>query len=209
MLKVYGCPNTRSLRVTWLLEELGLDYTYQFVNLKGGEQMSDAFTQKNPAARVPALETDHGVLSESGAIVSYLAALKPEAELIPTASAYRRAVYDQWLLFTLTELEQPLWTMGKHQFALPAEQRCPAVIPSAQWEFQRALKCLSTGLGDKTYMLGEHMSALDILVAHTLFWGMAFKQPIEHKNLTDYIGRMAVRPALNAAREREKLEAAM
>lgn len=207
MLKVYGCPNTRSLRVTWMLEELGFDYTYQLVNLQTGEQKSDAYTQKNPAARVPALETDHGVLSESGAIINYLAALKPEAELIPTASAYRRAIYDQWLLFTLTELEQPLWTIAKHQFALPAEQRCPAVIPSTQWEFQRALACLSTGLGDKTYMLGEHMSALDILVAHTLFWGMAFKQTIGQKNLADYIGRMAVRPALNAAREREKREA--
>lgn len=204
MLKVYGCPNTRSLRVTWLLEELGFEYTYQLVNLQTGEHKSEAFVQKNPVARIPVLETDHGVLSESGAIVSYLAALKPEAELIPTASAYRRAVYDQWLLFTLTELEQPLWTMAKHQFALPAEQRCAAVIPSAQWEFQRALTSLSQGLGDKPYMLGERFTALDILVAHTLFWGMAYKQPIEQKNLADYIGRMAVRPALAAAREREK-----
>ncbi len=204
MLKVYGYPNTRSVRITWLLEELALPYTYERVDMQHGQHRSEAFLSKNPAGRIPLLETEHGLISESGAIINYLASLKPDAELIPSLSSYRRAIYDQWLFFTLTELEQPLWSIAKHTFALPKEQRCEAVIASAQWEFQRALKVLAQGLGDKPYMLGDRFTALDVPLAHTLFWAMAAKQPIEQANINDYIGRMAVRPALSAAREREQ-----
>ena len=71
-------------------------------------------------------------------------------------------------------------------------------------EFQQALELLSDGLGEHDFILGDHFSGADILLAHTLFWGMAFKQPIEQDNLKAYIGRMGVRPALGKAREVEQ-----
>jgi glutathione S-transferase len=187
-----------------MLEELGLPYEYRLIDLKRGQHRTDSFLALNSAGKVPLLETDHGVLLESGAIINYLASLKPDAELIPGGSAWRRAQYDQWQCFALTELEQPLWSITRHTFVLPETQRIAQIIPLAQEEFQRALGCLAQGLGDRAYMLGDRFCALDILVAHTLFWAMAYQQPIEYRNVTDYIGRMAVRPALGAAREREK-----
>lgn len=203
MIKVYGFPNTRTLRVTWLLEELGLDYEYHLVNMMKGEAHSPDFLAINPGGKVPALEHEGAVLTESAAIVNYLASLKPDAELIPQ-SAYRRALYDQWCYFAIGELEQPLWTIGKNKFALPKEHRCPEIFKTAEWEFQKALNLLSKGLGGHDYILGDHFSAADVLVAHCLFWGMAFKQPIEQENLKKYLGRVGVRPALSAARNREQ-----
>ena len=203
-LKVYGFPNTRTLRVTWMLEELGLDYEYQLVDMAKGEAQSPAYLEINPAGKVPSLSADGAILTESAAIVNFLGALKPQAELIPAASPLRRASYDQWCNFAITELEQPLWTIGKNKFALPKEQRCPEIFPTAQWEFQKALDLLSRGLGQHDYILGDSFSAADILIAHTLFWGMAFKQPIEQDNLKAYVGRMGVRPALASARAREQ-----
>ena len=202
-LKVYGFPNTRSLRVTWALEELGLDYEYHKVDLAGGETRTSEYREIHSGGKVPALVTEGGALSESLAIVNYLAALKPDAALVPEASPFKRALYDQWSLFALTELEQPLWTMGKHKFALPKDQRRQEIFATAEWEFQKALAIFSDGLGDKPYILGEEFCAADILLAHTLFWGMAFKQEIAQENLRAYMGRLGARPALAAARNRE------
>ncbi|TNC82961.1 MAG: glutathione S-transferase family protein [Oleiphilus sp.] len=203
-LTVYGFPNTRTLRVTWMLEEMGLDYDYQLIDLSKGESQSPAYLDINPAGKVPALKADGAYLTESAAIINFVAALKPERELVPDASPFRRAQYDQWCNFAIAELEQPLWTIGKNKFALPKAQRCEAIIPTAQWEFQRALDLLSRGLGEQSFILGEHFTAADILLAHTLFWGMAFKQDIAQENLQAYIGRLGVRPALAAARAKEQ-----
>ncbi len=203
-LTVFGFPNSRSLRVTWMLEELGLPYDYHLVNFSKGESRSPEFLAVNPAGKVPAIRTANGILGESLAIVNYLATLVPDNMLIPRDDPWQRALYDQWTLFAVTELEQPLWTIGKNKFALPKEQRCAEIFPTAQWEFQKALHLLSEGLGQQSYILGDHFGAADILLAHTLFWGMAFKQPIEAANLRAYMGRIGARPALARARQREQ-----
>lgn len=203
-LTVYGYPNTRALRVTWMLEELGLDYQYQLVDLMQGEARSDAYLKINPAGKIPALKTEGGVLTESLAIINYLCALAPEAELIPMLSPFRRAQYDQWAVFALTELEQPMWTVSKHKFALPKEYRVRDIIPTAEYEFQKAVALLSQGLGDNDFILGNDFSAADVVIAHSLFWGLSFGQKIEQKNLAGYLGRMGVRPGLAAARQKEK-----
>jgi glutathione S-transferase len=203
-ITVYGFPNSRSLRVTWMLEELGLDYDYHLVNMAKGESRSPEFLAINPGGKVPALQTDDGILTESAAILNYLGALKSDSGLIPNGSPFQRARYDQWCLYAVTELEQPLWTIGKNKFALPKEQRCAEIFPTAQWEFQKALGVMSQGLGSQDFILGNTFSAADILLAHTLFWGMAFKQPIEAANLQAYMARMNSRPALAAARAKEQ-----
>lgn len=203
-LTLYGYPNTRALRATWLLEELGLDYQYHYIDLLKAEARTPEFLEINPAGKLPALRTEGGVITESLAILNYLCALKPEAELIPTLSPFRRAQYDQWCAFALTELEQPMWTISKHKFALPKEHRVSDVIQTAEYEFKVALELLSRGLGDNNYILGDQFSAVDILIGHSLFWGVSFKQKIEQENINAYIGRLGVRPALKTAMEKEK-----
>jgi glutathione S-transferase len=71
-------------------------------------------------------------------------------------------------------------------------------------EFQVALALLSEGLGDKTYILGDEFSIADVLLGHTLLWADAFKQPIEQSNVQAYYQRVCARPALAAAKAREK-----
>lgn len=203
-LTVFGFPKSRSLRVTWMLEELGLEYEYHLVNMTKGESRFPEYLAVNPAGKVPALKTEQGVLTESVAIMNYLAALKPDEGLIPTHGLFERARYDQWCLFAVAELEQPLWTIGKNKFALPKAQRCPEIFPTAEWEFQKALSLFSEYLADNAYILGSHFSAADILLAHTLFWGRDFKQKIEANNLLDYMERISKRPALAAARKKEQ-----
>lgn len=203
MLTVYGCPNTRSMRVTWLLEELGQDYHYQRVELSKGDGYSQDYRNINPAGKVPALADGGLLMTESGAIVTYLADKFSERGLIPAVGSRERARYEQWSYFACCELEQPLWTIGKNKFALPREQRTPEILAKAPWEFQRALELFSLGLGEQDFILGDSFSAADVLLGQTLLWAIAFKQAVEQDNVQAYVQRVMNRPALQRALERE------
>jgi len=115
-----------------------------------------------------------------------------------------RALYNKWCFFVIGELEQPLWTMAKHRFALPEERRVPAMIDTALWEFGVAANVLHAGLEEREFLVGERFTAADILTAHTLGWAQAFNVPLGHERLQGYAQRMLERPALARAREREQ-----
>ena len=204
MIKLYGLPRSRSTRITWLLEELGLDYEYIALSPDQKGLKSPEYLAINPGGKVPTIVENGVILTESGAITTYLADKHTDYELIPSAGTTQRAHYDRWSYFALCELEQPLWTIGKHTFVLPEKKRVPTVIPTAQWEFQHALKLLSEGLGDKPYILGDDFQAVDILLGHTLFWAMTFKQDIPQENLKAYAQRLQGREALQQAKAREE-----
>jgi glutathione S-transferase len=203
MITVYSTPSTRGTRITWLLEELQQEYQYHLIDFAKGDSKSAEFLAINPAGKVPAIKDDDLVMTESGAIVTYLADKFSEAGLIPPTGTSARGSYEQWSYFTLCELEQPLWTIGKHKFALPKEQRVKEIFPTAAWELQKALQLFSDGLGDKEYMVENRFTAVDILLAHTLIWATSFEQPIEQLNLQAYLQRLTARSALQKARQRE------
>lgn len=207
MIKVYGSPNTRATRITWMLAELDQEYEYCCIDFKKGDNQSPMFLAINPAGKVPAFEDGDLLLLESAAIVAYLGDQNPDSTLVPLAGTAERALYDQWSYFVLCELEQPLWTIGKHRFALPKEYRCKDIFPTAQWEFQKALQLVSDALGDKPYLLGDRFTAVDILLGQTLLWGVAFEQVLEQENLQSYMNRVTSRPALKRAQDKEAASA--
>ncbi|HEX6828871.1 MAG TPA: glutathione S-transferase family protein [Burkholderiales bacterium] len=203
-MKIFGWPNTRSLRVVWALEEAGAAYEYVPVNLTRGEGRRPAYLSLNPGGKVPALQDGDLVLTESAAICSYVGDRYPGSGLTPRCGTRERALYDKWCFFVLSELEQPLWTMGKHRFAIPEKYRIPAVVDTATWEFTTAAKALNAQFGSGPYVLGERFTAADILLSHTLAWAEAWSIPIEHERLQEYAQRLRQRPALLRARRREE-----
>ena len=83
MLKLYYCPGTIALAVQISLEEAGAEFEPVFVNLRADEQRGPDYLAINPKARVPALVTDQGILTEAPAILSYIAMTYPQARLAP------------------------------------------------------------------------------------------------------------------------------
>jgi glutathione S-transferase len=203
-LKVYGWPNTRSLRVVWALEEAGASYDYVPVNLTRGEGRRPAYLSLNPGGKVPALQDGDLLLTESAAICSYVGDRYPGTGLTPRCGTRERALYDKWCFFVLSELEQPLWTIGKHRFAIPERYRVPAMAETATWEFAVAAKALNAQFGDGPFVLGERFTAADILLGHTLAWAEAWSIPVEHERLREYAQRLRGRAALSRARRREE-----
>ena len=202
-MKIYGYPKSRSLRALWAAEEAGAQYEFITVDLGQGESRQPDYLKINPGGKVPALEDDGMILTESAAICTYLGERFPASGLVPEIGSADRAAYFQWCFFVIGELEQPLWTLTKHSFALPAAQRVPEIKATAGWEFVRAAAVLVAGLGDREHILGSKFSAADILIAHTLNWSKSAKVSFEHPNLEHYLSRMMSRPAAARARERE------
>lgn len=201
MITLYGYPKTRSLRISWLLEELGVDWQYHLVDLQQGQHKTAEYLSLNPAGKVPALTDGELTLIESGAICQHLAQ-KYGPQLLPQAGSDASGQHHQLVTFILCELEQPLWTMGKHKFALPKAQRVEAILATAAWEFERAAALLESWLPDEGYLLGEQFTVADILLSHTLNWAHGFKQPLSEK-LDSYRQRVSARPAMRAALSKE------
>ena len=204
MLQVYGCPNTRSTRVVWALEEAGAEYDYHKIDLLAGAGRRPDYLALNPGGKVPTLVDGELVLTESGAICTYIGDCFPGSGLTPPAGSSERARYNQWCFFVMSELEQPLWTIAKHRFALPEKRRVPAVIETAVWEFAVAAKVLAIGLGEREYLVGERFTAADLLAAHTLAWARANKLPPADSRVEAYADRLLARPAWERARARER-----
>lgn len=202
MIRIYGCPFTRSTRAVWALEEAGAEYEFFPVDLSKGEHKQPAFLQVNPGGKVPALVDGDLVLTESAAICTYIGEKFPASGLVPGQAA-DRAHYFQWCFFAMSELETPLWTMAKHTLYLPEERRVPAVAETCVWEFQRAADVLAQHMAGREFAVGGQFTAADILLGGTLNWARKSGVVLESPELEAYADRMAARPALVRARERE------
>lgn len=202
VLRLYGCPNTRSLRAAWALEESGAEYEYVPVDLFKGAGRTPQFRTLNPAGKIPVLVDGDLTLTESAAIVAYVGEKFPVSKLIPVDPA-ARAECLRWMFFATTELEQPLWTIAKHRFALPKDKRVAGIEDTARWEFENAANLLDTGLGQRDFICGNGLTAADILLGHTLAWARSARIEFRSEALNTYLERMLLRPALARARARE------
>ncbi len=201
-MKLYGCPNSRSLRAAWALEEAGAQYEYVLVDLFKGAGRAPRFLALNPAGKVPVLVDGGLTLTESAAIITYVAEKFPACHLMPQAGA-PRADCLRWMLYVATELEQPLWTIAKHRFALPKDKRVAGMEDTARWEFTAAAGVLDKSLLDRPFVCGDSFSGADVLLAHTLAWARSAKIELASPVLAAYLERQLARPALARARARE------
>jgi glutathione S-transferase len=201
-MKLYGYRNGRTLRALWALEEVGAAYEYVEVDIMRGEGRKPWFLKINPGGKVPVLDDGGIIITESTAICIHLAEKYPEIGLLPPVGTAERTECHKWVSFILTELDAPLWTIGKHRFALPKERRVPAVIDTAIWEFDVAVKILATGLANRPYLVGGSFTVADILAGHTLLWAKSTRLELGSDSLVSYLNTLTLRDALARARDK-------
>jgi glutathione S-transferase len=166
-MKIYGYPPTRSIRVLWTLRELDVDFELVTVDAAKGEHRRPDFLALNPAGKLPVLVDGDFVLTESVAIVLYLAEKYPEKGILPRGLR-ARAELNRWLLFTVTELEQPLWRIARHSAVYPPEKRVPADIPVAREDFLDMAAVLEMHMDGRTFLVGDDVTVADFVAAYTL-----------------------------------------
>lgn len=192
-MKLYEFAPTRSIRARWILQELAIDFEAVSVNLEAREHYGPEFLELNPAAKVPVLVDGDLTLSESVAIVLYLAEKYPDRGFIPSDPQLRADLY-RWILFTVTELEQPLWRISKHTAIFAERDRIPADVALARREFLPMAAVLETHMQGRTYVVGDQVTAADFIVAYTLDWADLVQLLGECPNLRSYLERMYARP---------------
>jgi glutathione S-transferase len=202
-MKLYEFAPTRSIRARRTLQELGVGFEPVTINLVTGENRSPAFLAINPAGKVPVLVDGDVVLTESIAIVLYLAEKYPEGALIPTDEP-ERAQLMRWLLFTTTELEQPLWRMARHTSLYPQQTRLPAEVALARDDFRAMADVLERHMQERQFVVGDHATVADFVLAHTLDWAQMVGLLTGRPRLEAYLEQMYARPRA-AMRIREAL----
>lgn len=167
MLRIYGSANSRALRVIWMAAELGLEYDHQDWLPRAPETRTPAYRALNPNGRVPTIDDDGFILSESMAINIYLAR-KHNSPLYP-ADPRQQALVLQWSLWETDRLDRQIVTYVRHSVALPEAERKPAVAAAAWLEVEPAFDVLERSLTESTWLIGESFTVADVNVAGALY----------------------------------------
>jgi glutathione S-transferase len=192
-MKLYEFAPTRSIRARWTLQELGVDFEAVAIDLVAGENRKPEFLALNPAGKVPVLVDGDLVLTESATIVWYLAEKYADRGLLPADLAQRAQVH-RWLLFAVTELEQPLWRIAKHVHLYPPDQRLPAEVNNAGQDFKAMAPVLDEHMRGRNYVVGDAATIADFVTAYTLDMANEANVLGDFPRLVAYLERMYDRP---------------
>lgn len=189
---VIGNTQSRAARVLWMLEELGIPYEHVGVKPHTAE-----VSRFNPSGKVPVLLVDGAPVTDSTAIVQFLA--DRHNRFTHPAGSLERARQDALTQCILDEFDAILWTAARHSFILPEAQRVPQIKDSLRWEFTRNQGLFVRRMGDAPFLMGDEMTVPDLVLAHCGIWARAAKFDIVEPVLGEYLGRMLQRPALRRA----------
>jgi glutathione S-transferase len=197
MLKVFGFARvnkfargkTRDLRVLWALEEMGLPYEIAGLDHPNHDLDSPAYRALNPFGQIPAIDDDGVVVTESGAILLYLA--RKSGKLMPHDLAGESQVL-RWCFTALTTIEVPvlsLWfvDMCGGKGSKPSEAL-------HDWAEMR-LKQLDGWLEGRQFIATEDFTVADILMTHVLDAGTREEMRKPYPNILAYRTRCTERPA--------------
>lgn len=189
---LFHAPNSRSGGVLVLLEELGADYTLKVLNLKKQEQQQAAFLAVNPLGKVPTIQHGEAIITEQVAIYLYLADLYPEAGLAPPIGDPLRGPYLRWTAFYGSSFEPGVVDRSMKREPAPAST-------SPYGDFDTMFKTLTDQLEKGHYLLGERISAADVLWGSALNWITMFKLVPDLPVIQSYVARVRSRPAVARA----------
>lgn len=195
MYQVIGTTRSRAMRVLWMLEEIGAPYQHVAENPR-----SPGVVALNPAGKIPILIVDGTPITDSTAILTYLA--DHHGKMTQPAGSLARARQDSLTQFLLDEFDAALWLAARHSFVLPEEMRLSGIKNTLRWEFERSQKVLVNRMAEGDYLMGDQMTVPDFILANCLSWALSAKFPITEHRLTDYLDRMRARPAYQRALSR-------
>lgn len=197
MLRLYGAAKSRAVRVLWMLGELGLPYEHRDYLPRAAETRTPEFLALNPNGRVPSIDDDGFILSESMAINLYLAK-KHRSPLYP-ADLRQEALAWQWSLWETDRLDRSIVNYVRHTRDLPETERKRDVADAAWNEVAPALDVLEIALGKSEWLAGPTFSVADLNVAGALYRGLSMDLD-KWPRVNAWLHRCWDRPAAKRAR---------
>ena len=171
MLRIYGSARSRGVRVLWMAGELGLAYDHKDWLPRAPETRTPEYLALNPNGRVPTIDDDGFILSESMAINFYLAK-KHKSALYP-ADPKNEARALQWSLWETDRLDRQIVNYMRHSKELPQAERKPEVAEAAWKEIVESFGVLEIALTRSEWLAGRAFSVGDLNVAAALYRALA------------------------------------
>ena len=202
MLKLYGSARSRGLRVIWMLGELGLNYEHKDWLPRSPETRTPDYLALNGNARVPTIDDDGFILSESMAINCYLAK-KHKSPLYPS-DPKNEALALQWSLWETDRLDRQIVAYVRHSTELPAAERKESVAKDMWNEIVPAFDVLEAALKKSEWLAGPAFSVGDLNVAAALYRALSIDTG-KWPRMQAWLNKGWERPAAKKARAmREK-----
>jgi glutathione S-transferase len=176
-----------------MLEEIGEPYELVVLDLKQGDQRKPAHLAVNPMGKVPALVHNGALVTEAGAICTYLADAFPKAGLAPAIGDPLRGPYLRWMFFQGNCLEPAVVDR-----ALKREPGPPMMMPYG--DFDTMADTLAAAVRTGPWFLGERYTTLDVYLGSAIRWTMGFKLLPERPEFLAYVARLDERPAYKRAK---------
>jgi glutathione S-transferase len=189
-LVLFHIPQSRSFTALWMLEELGRPYRIRTLDLASNEQRSAAYLRINPSGKVPAIADGDIVVTERGAILTYLADRYAPGRLAPTTDAADRGDFLKWMFYADGVIE-PLLALRFLKVDVPARA---GALAWGEWETMAAV--LDEALQGRDWLLGRNFSAADIMLGSMLYWGAMGGVLPDRKPIAGYLDRLKARPGL-------------
>lgn len=198
MIRLHFAPLTRSIRVRWLLEELGLEY--ELLRSEFNRDGSKGFAQDTPSGNYPYLEDGDVALSESGAIIQYILEEYGDGRLEPPIGSPDRSSYLQWLHFAEGTAANPINTIVWLTLYRDDAAQHSAIIHAVRDSANTVFNKVEAALANRQFLAGNDLTAADLMMGFTL--GTAKWLNVltnEHPQAIAYVDKLFARPALQKA----------
>ena len=208
MITVFGGQTSRSLRVVWLMEEMGLPYRVRQVDMLDGVKDDLEFLAVNPAVYIPAIQDGDVTMVESIAIMEYLMGRYGPTPLAPAPNDPAFPGYQQFLHLGEAGLATLIMVPLVSRFLAPEAERHNW---GAEWALEcveRRLRLVARQLARAPYLAGEAFTAADISVTYALELGAKHCGIVLGDAEQAYVARTTGRDAYKRALERSQPEAA-
>ena len=208
MYRLYGRPGTGSVTIEAILETAQAPYEVEIVERSSDGEVPAKLVRLNPLGQVPVLILPNGdVMTESAAIALYLADKHPEADLAPQPAAKERPAYLRWMTYLATNIYMTGLAAYYPDRYTSDQEGGKCVKSAALTRMAREWEIYAEALGNKHYILGDKMSAVDIYAAMQATWN--FDVPAffkKHPNLRAMYDRVTGHPAIAKAWGRNEME---
>jgi glutathione S-transferase len=200
MIEVHHLNESRSRRITWLLEELGLDYTVHVYKRDPKTRLAPPELEKiHPLGKAPVIRDGDEVVFESGAIIEYLVRKHGNGRLAPTQDTHAFNQYLQFLHYAEGSAMLPL--MLKLYTGRLGEGAAP-LQPRIESEMKRHLGFLDKSLEGHDYFVGNELTGADIQLSFAVQMAVKFCGDDAYPNLTAFVKRIEALPAYRRAIEK-------
>jgi glutathione S-transferase len=190
-ITLYHSPASRAFIAWWMLEELGVPFSVETVDIRSGAQKTPEYLAINPAGKVPALRDGDAVVTEVPAICIFLADRYGYGSLAPKIEHANRGQYLRWMLYASAVVD-PAAELHAAKMDLPSNF-------AGFGAYDDMVRVLDAHLSRHRYLVGDDFTAADVALGGTISMLLFNKKLPESAALLDYNARLTCREAYHRA----------